>query len=252
MTSSGCLGLGGPKTAKVETPLNPDQIPANVVIKKKEEGPPKQPSANLLTKLAVMREGQAEKTDDPDIKTRHYDEARRNFQEALKVDPNNLEAMQGLGRVYIKMGDFEHAVDTYQKALTKNPRHASLWVDLAMGYNRKKSYPEAIQCLTKALEIDPENRDYMKTMGFTLARAGQNDQALIYLTRAMGQAGAHYNIARMMIHMNQLEQGRQQLSLALQANPNHEPSRQLLANLDQPNPPAGGRISGLILDGPGQ
>lgn len=247
--SSGCLWNNAQKNGSADAPKTPEPTPDHVVYKKEKDGPKRQPSANLLTKLAVLREGQAEKSKEPDVQTRLYDDARRNYQEALKVDPNHLEALQGLGRIYIKLGDYEHAVDAYNKAIAKNPRSGSLWIDLAMCHNRKKDYPQAIKCMSKALEYDPENRAYMKTMGFTLARAGQVEQAMPYLTRALGEVGAHYNLARMLLHMNQVEQGRQHLALALRANPEHEPSRQLLAKLDQPN---GAAPVAVELDGPGQ
>jgi tetratricopeptide (TPR) repeat protein len=253
LSMTGCMWGNSHKTAKVDPPPTPEVIPDNVVITKKKEDGSKKPSANLVCKIAVMREGQGDKSQEPDVKTRFYDDARRNYQEALKLDPNHFEAQQGLGRIYVKLRDYDHAADAYKKAIAKNPKNAALWVDLAMACNQKKDHAEAVKCLGKALELDPENRNYMKTMGFTLARAGRPDQALPYLTRAMGEAGAHYNLARMLLHLHDVEQGRQHLVIALRVNPDLEPARQLLATLERPaGTQTGSQVVDVEFESPGQ
>ncbi len=109
-----------------------------------------------------------------------------------------------------------------------------MWFDLGMCYSRQKDLAQARQCYQKALDLDPENLSYMKQMGFTLARLGQTDQGLAYLTRAMGAALAHYNLARMMDHMGQPDQCRRHLELALQINPSLPQAREMLVAMNSP------------------
>src|SRR5207244_1685647 len=92
----------------------------------------------------------------------------------------------------------------------------------------------AVPCFQKALDLDPENREYMKKLGFTLARLGQTEQSLALLTRAMGAPLAHYNLARMMEHLGHCEESRHHLELALQLNPNLAQARDMLDGFDRP------------------
>ena len=119
---------------------------------------------------------------------------------ATAPGPDNIDACLGLARVYTRIGDFERANETYVKALAKHPRDLAIWHDLGMMHNRRKDWTEAARCFRKALEIDPENQRCLKALGFTLARAGQVEQSVGYLTRAMGSAAAaHYNVAMMLL-----------------------------------------------------
>ena len=100
-------------------------------------------------------------------------------------------------------------------------------------HNRRKEFPEAIQCLSKALEMDPENRVYITTLGFTFARTGQTEQSMVLLARSMGLASAHYNVGRMLLHLQRTEEGMDHIRQAVQLNPNLAGARQLLGEQDQ-------------------
>lgn len=241
---TGCITTHEKQTTirGMDEPPPPSMAPA------KEEAKKPAPPA-VLRSLAAMREsGADEHKDRPEVQARLRDDARRAYQEALKAEPDNLEALRGLARVYTSMGEYDRANETYKKALAKYPRDVTLWYDLGMMHDRRKDWPEGARCFYKALEIDPENQRCLKAMGFTLARAGQLDQSLFYLTRAMGSAvAAHTNVALMLIHLaeqepaeqaSRLELARQHLRVALQENPNYERARDLLASLEGTAPDA--------------
>jgi tetratricopeptide (TPR) repeat protein len=220
---SGCV------TTQQATPFSTGPSDASTrVVEKAKDGPKRPPLPGTVVAVAIIREKEAEKAKDAGERIKMYDDARLYFQEALKIDPKYRDAVQGLARVYARMDDYEHALAVYQKAIEKTPQDHGLWFDMGMCYSRKKELAKALPCFQKALELDPENRPYMKQLGFTLARLGQTEQSLALLTRAMGPALAHYNLARMMEHMGQPDNARRHLQLALQLNPNLEQARELL------------------------
>lgn len=239
LACGGCVTSQQTKSVAVRRADEP--APAPVVAKKDE--PKKQASPKLMLALAELKERQAETAkDQPDAQAKLRDEARQVYQDLLKAYPDHLEAYRGLGNVYTRMGDYERALDTYQKALTKHPKDVVLWHDLGMLHNRRKNWAEGARCLTKALEIDPENQRCLKTLGFTLARAGQADQSVPYLTRAIGSAAAaHHQVAKMLLHLAENEQSgqraqlhdqaRRHLRVAVRENPNLSQARELLADL---------------------
>jgi tetratricopeptide (TPR) repeat protein len=226
--ASGCVSV--PSAA--HTPGISDVPPPNAVVEKAKDGPKRPPLPGTVVAVAVMREREGDSTKDPGDKLKCYDDARKYYQEALKIDPKYRDAIQGLARVYCRLDDFAHAIELYHKALEKTPQDHGLWFDMGLCYNRQHDLTKSIPCFQKAMELDPENRQYMKTLGFTLVRAGQTEQGLKHLTRAMGTAMAHYNVARLMEHMQQPDQCRQHLQMALASNPNLEQAQEMLNSLN--------------------
>jgi tetratricopeptide (TPR) repeat protein len=230
------LGAGCVTTQPNSQPqANAPEPPPHVAVQKAPDGPKRPPLPGTVVALAVIRERAADKAgSDKAQQMKLYDEARQLYQEALKIDPKHRDAVQGLARVYIGMGDYSHALEIYQKALDKNPKDHGLWYDMGMCYSRKKELARGLPCFQKALELEPENRQYMKTLGFTYVRLGQTEPGLAVLTRALGTALAHYNLAGMMYHMGDAEKCREHLNLALQINPDLEQAREMLAALAAP------------------
>lgn len=223
----------------------PGQLPADPPMPVADKGkePKRPPLPGTVVALAVISEREGDTTKDAAQQMKAYDTARQYYQDALRIDPKYRDAVQGLARVYTRMNDFDHALEVYRKALEKTPQDHGLWFDLGMCHSRKKDLAQALPCLQKALELDPENRQYMKWLGFTLARAGQTEQGLAQLTRAMGTALAHYNLARLLEHMGQRDACCQHLQLALQINPNLEQARDMLASVETRGPTPGVTLS---------
>lgn len=204
----------------------------------REDGPKRTPQAKTEVAFGKVKEQEADSEmarKNPEAQARLREEARRAYQAALKIDPNNLEAQRGLGGLYMKAGDHERALDTYKKAMAKNPKEAVLWYDMGVVHHRRRDLAESVRCFQKALELDPDNREYQKKLGFTLAWMGQLDQGFTYLARAQGAAMAHCNIARVLIERDQHQAARQHVVLALRENRDLPDANGLLTWLDNPN-----------------
>jgi len=76
-------------------------------------------------------------------------------------------------------------------------------------------------------------------MAFCLARGGRWEDAFGVLLTMMPEAQARYNIARVLEHQNFPDATRQQLQLALKADPNYIEAREFLVELDQGTHPGG-------------
>jgi tetratricopeptide (TPR) repeat protein len=168
----------------------------------------------------------------PAEKERINDRARRAYQQALKQDPKNLDAYHGLIRVYENLGNQERVVATYQEAMKALPKVASLRFDLGMYYAQRKEWTPAVDNLKTALTMDEENPTYVNTLAFCLARAGRYDESFECFRKSVGEAQAHYNVARMLHHLNEDEACKKHLRLALQAKPDLSPAQQLLSQLE--------------------
>jgi tetratricopeptide (TPR) repeat protein len=182
-----------------------------------QDKPKRQPKPATCVALARLREREAEEAQrtQPD-RDRCRDEARQEYQQALQIDPNYLPALQGLAHFHDVCGDHERAVAAYEKALQLHPKEAGLWYELGMSRARKKEWEPAIKCLREALRLDPDSQQCATTLGFTLAQAGLDDESYECFRKQVGEARAHYNLARVLHHLQNDDVCRQHLALALQ------------------------------------
>jgi thioredoxin-like negative regulator of GroEL len=175
------------------------------------------------------------------------DSARQRYQGVLAKTPGHKGALVGLARMYAKAGDPERSLAAYQDAVRANPTDHALLYQMATAQARFGDFAGAADTCRQALAADPQNRTYGKTLGYCQARLGQWDAAFDSLRQAMPEAEARYFIGRALLDQNKPEDGRRQLELALQANPQYAPAQNALASLSG-GPPVG-PVPGPV-DGP--
>src|SRR5262249_61598904 len=117
-------------------------------------------------------------------------------------------------------------------ALQKHPKEAPVWHELGMCYAQQKQWEPAIENLRHAVELDPEQRLYNHSLGFCLTRSGRYDEGFTVFAKLEGEASAHYNVARMLHHVNEDQLCKQHLRQALRLKPEMVPARDLLAKLE--------------------
>lgn len=246
------FGVSGCQLTANNTSPAPPFDPSKSVVAKAKDGPKRKPQPAMLVGLAQVREEQASSLTDSTSQVKMRDEARQLYQEAIKLDPKHLPAYLGLAGVYLRLNDHERAVETCTKALKQFPQDGMLWQQLAMCHNAHKDWDEAIKCLQKALEFEPENMQFAQTLGLTLARAGRIDDSIAVLSKCYGPAHAHFTVARMLHHMDQLEPCKDQLRQALASSPDHQAARDMLAALETPGAGNPGPAAPAQEPGPGE
>jgi tetratricopeptide (TPR) repeat protein len=213
--------------------------PPSAKVVKEPELPMRPPHAATCVKLGNLYEQQADQQGTaPAEQQAKYQLARKAYQQALQIDPKCLEASLAMARLHAKIGDHERAVTDYQNALKVHPKEASLWYEVGMYYGQHKEWQSSLRCLQQAATMEPENRQYTNSLGFALARCGQYDQSYEVFRKTVGAAMAHYHLAQMLHHLQQDELSKQQLQLALQADPNLASAQQMLVQLQTGAVPA--------------
>jgi tetratricopeptide (TPR) repeat protein len=197
--------------------------------------PPRKGPMTADTQVAfadVRLEAALDEKTPPANKEALLDAARQGYQKALQQDPKSKAARLGLARYYSRTGDREKAVEEYKKYLTQNPTDKEVAHEVATAHARWKDWAGAVAWCQFTLKIDPENLGVRKTMAFCLARSGQWEPAFQVMCEVMPEAQARYLMARVLEHQNQPDACRQQLQLAIQADPNCAEAREFLAELD--------------------
>ena len=108
----------------------------------------------------------------------YYAEAARLFEQALKLNPEDAGAHNGLGNVRHALGDLEAAIQEYSRAIELDPTYTAAYHDLCLVYEDKmKADPgraaewcrKALAAWQKAYHLAPQDptfsADYLLKMG---------------------------------------------------------------------------------------
>jgi len=157
--------------------------------------------------------------------------ALESYNKALQSEPNNLGALVSLARLQDRQGDTAKSVEYFQKAVAVNPSDATLLNDLGLAYSKAGNASAAKESLEKAANLDPKNVRYRNNLATLLVDQGKADEAVTQLQNVLPPAMAHYNVAYLHFTKQNMPAAEQQLRLALQADPNLQPARDLMARL---------------------
>jgi len=135
------------------------------------------------------------------------DNARKSYEQALKLKPNYVEVLNNLGTVYYARKSFRRAISWYNKALKVAPqdsKSASIYMNLGTAYFARKQYEKATETYQTAMKIDPDVFERHGNVGVILeersvqerakyhfylaklyAKGGRNDLAMQYLRKCL-------------------------------------------------------------------
>ena len=131
------------------------------------------------------------------------DNAKKNYEQALKLKRDYSEALNNIGTVYYAKKNFRRAIGYYKRAL-RLTESASIYSNLGTAYFARKQYQEATDAYQQAFSLDPEVFERKSNYGTLLqdrnveerakfhyylakmyAKAGRNELALQYVRKAL-------------------------------------------------------------------
>jgi len=86
----------------------------------------------------------------------NYENALKEFDRALELQPNNTDAYQGIAAVLRRQGKFEPAAEHFIKALEIDPRSSSANDQTAETYMLLRRFKEALGYIEKAISLNPD------------------------------------------------------------------------------------------------
>ena len=166
-----------------------------------------------------------------------FDVARQRYQKVLATDPKNRTAMIGLARLYTHSGEKARAIQLYDVAIRANPKDHDLAFQKARMLARFEDWKGASEACRLAYTLDPENLKYPKAIAFYKAQAGEWDEAFALLLKRMPEADARFFLGRLLLDLERIEEGREQMVLAQKADPRHADAQAVLAVLETNSQP---------------
>ena len=129
-----------------------------------------------------------------------YAEAIGFFNELLKNDPKDFQAMTELGTVYLMDQKFPEAEKAYSSAISVRPKFFLALMNLARLRMMQKNFEGAIEPLTAAVAVQPTSADANYRLGESYLQIKKGSKGVGYLYEALkldpvGKADAHLRLA---------------------------------------------------------
>ena len=106
-----------------------------------------------------------------------YDEAIKQYQEALRLDPENLDAILNMGNVYLIQGKIKKAISNYEHVVELSPDKIEAHLNLANAYSKKNDVKKVKKHYYEALRINPNHEDSHFYLGNIFSKENNIDQA---------------------------------------------------------------------------
>ncbi|MGH9395948.1 MAG: tetratricopeptide repeat protein [Terriglobia bacterium] len=133
------------------------------------------------------------------------DEAKLDYERALRIKPHYPEAMNNLGTIYYEKKNYKEAEKLYRRALKSMPRSATFYNNLGAAYFAQGKFRQGAEAYRAAFAIDPAIFSNASFQGIAelgssaqiarqnyclaelFARAGMTDRAIEYLRKALDE-----------------------------------------------------------------
>jgi tetratricopeptide (TPR) repeat protein len=166
----------------------------------------------------------------------YWQDSETLFRHALAVTEKNWLAHDNLGATLYKKGQIDEAIRELQEAVRLNPDYADTHNNLGAALEQKGQIDEAIRQYQEALRLKPDYADAHYNLGFTLGRIGQIDEAIRQFQEAIrlkpDHAEAHNNLGIALVMKGQIDEAIPQYQEALRLKPaDAEPHNNLGAAL---------------------
>ena len=157
------------------------------------------------------------------------------FQEALKLSPDHIIALDNLGSAYRQQKRWDDARKTYERALAVSSNDAEANYGLGMVFAQNDDTARAFDSLQKALKLRPIYPEALNNLGILYLRTQRRDQAVASFEECIRVAPpfdqAYLNLARVYVVEGTPEKARAVLLDLLKQHPGHEQARKMMEQL---------------------
>ena len=100
------------------------------------------------------------------------------FQQILELDPNNANATHQEGTCYRSLGQIDKAIALYEKAIRFNPSIPDSYNALGVIYAQQKDYSRAVDYFQKSIQLNPKFSEAYFNLGTAYQKTGKNKEAV--------------------------------------------------------------------------
>jgi len=196
------------------TPVGSGTAPGNGEHKKENGQQTSGKSAEDYFNSGISRNGKGQ-----------YDEAIRDFNEAIRLNPNVAVYYSNRGYSYLEKGQHDEAIRDCTEAIRLNPNRVEAYNNRGYIFHAKGQYDEAIRDYTEAIRLNPNESVYYNNRGNSFHAKGQYDEAIRDYTEAIRlnpNVAFHYgNRGYIYLDKNQYSLGIKDYNEALRIDPDY-------------------------------
>lgn len=159
------------------------------------------------------------------------------YAKGLEIAPDDPQLHRAVGLLYSQLGDFAAATASLQRSLELEPNRPLTWVNLGIALNGLGDPAGSARAYRRALELNPRESIAHFNLGSIALRAGDLEGAVAAYGLAVeadpGLARGHFNLARSLIQLNRIGEALPHARRAVEFEPDYDPARQMLADLER-------------------
>lgn len=149
-------------------------------LEKDAKSKPKDPAAWIELGNVSMRAAMFDDT--------YYSKAVDAYGHVLKLDPDNLQALRGIGDIDYDTNKYDEAIAAYEHFLKKKPDDPEVRTDLGTMYLYTGNPDQALLQYQRAIKIKPDMFQAYYNMGVAFAQQNKQGDAQAALTKAYSLA----------------------------------------------------------------
>ena len=127
---------------------------------------------------------------------RRMPEALREAEEASRLNPESVDALNRLAYLHAQMGRDEDALAAAERALELDPASSFGHLSRGIVFASLGRYDESLRELERAIELDPDNVDALYDRGVALALLKRYDDALLAIEHAYRAGFTRFDFTR--------------------------------------------------------
>ncbi|MDJ0819423.1 MAG: tetratricopeptide repeat protein [Desulfobacterales bacterium] len=150
-------------------------------------------------------------------------QAVRQFNAALDIKPDFVDARYNLGSALARQGKLEAGIYQFGEVLRLEPKNLKALNNMGVAQALLDRHEEAVRYFEKALKLNPKDPDLLNNLGYSLNQAGHSETARQHLNRALAlnprHAGVHNNLGLILLDSGQYEAAARHFARALEIDP---------------------------------
>jgi tetratricopeptide (TPR) repeat protein len=119
------------------------------------------------------------------------DKAEHLVQRALAVNPNSIGALAQLAEIQRDQGELDESIRLFSEALAIDDAHPFLWIGIGDVLQRAGRFEPAVEAFRSVLELDPDSFNARYNLGVTYSNMGREDEAMAIYEEALARAPKH-------------------------------------------------------------
>jgi len=155
---------------------------------------------------------------------KNFDVAQDLYNQVLKINPNNVNALNNIGLLFQNKRDYKKANNYFEKPIEIDPNFIKAHNNLGVTFKLLGENEKAKSCYEKTLEIDPNNSIAINNLGNAFKELGEHQNAISCYEKAIkinpNYIDAYINLGTIFLELEEIKKSINYFEKAIEIDPN--------------------------------